>query len=357
MKRKVYNFSPGPALLPADVMEIAQREFLDYKGSGMSILEVSHRSGVFQEVIENAEANLRQLMAIPENYEVLFLQGGASTQFAMVPLNLMKNGKAAFWDTGRWSERAIAEAEKYGNTQVLSSSRDRNYSYVPPLDLDKVSPETDYLHITTNNTIFGTRLSQIPDSKKIPLVADMSSNILSETYQVEDFGLIYAGAQKNIGPAGMTVVIIRKDLIGSAHELCPKMLNYQTHSEKNSLYNTPPTFAIYLTGLVFKWTLDMGGVSALEVQNRKKAQLLYDFIDSSSFYSANISEPDRSWMNICFKTPDGESDLKLVGFAEEKGCMFLKGHRSVGGLRASLYNSMNLEGVEYLVEVLDEFQK
>lgn len=343
--------------MPPPVMEEVQAEFLNYKGSGMSIMEVSHRSGIFEEVIQGAEENLRLLMDIPDDYEVLFLQGGASTQFAMIPLNLMKKGKADFLDTGTWSSRAIQEAQKYGKARVVASSRDAGYTYIPEVKEGDLDPDADYLHITTNNTIFGTRLPKLPGLKDVPLVADMSSNILSEAYRVEDFGLIYAGAQKNIGPAGLTILIIRKDLIGNARDICPKMLNYKTHADKGSLYNTPPTFAIYLTGKVLEWMKNTGGVGAAEVRNRQKADLLYDFLDGSPFYSPNIQPPHRSLMNVCFKTPDKEKDAELVAFAEQKGCVFLKGHRSVGGLRASLYNAMDIDGVKQLIRVLRKFEE
>lgn len=354
---KVHNFSPGPAMMPPEVMQEVQQELLDFQGSGMSIMEVSHRSAIFQGVIDQAMLDLRTLMEIPENYEVLFVQGGASTQFAMVPLNLMQKGRVDFLDTGTWSDRAIQEAQKYGETRIVASSKDKAYTYVPEVEEGKLDPDADYFHITTNNTIFGTRLNQIPGLKTVPLVADMSSNILAERYRVEDFGLIYAGAQKNIGPAGLTIVIIRKDLIGKANPRCPKMLDYQTHAQKGSLYNTPPSFAIYLAGKVFQWMLKEGGVAAAEQRNQEKADSLYEFLDASSFYTSNIQPPHRSLMNVCFKTPDPEIDVRLVSFAESKGCMFLKGHRSVGGLRASLYNAMDIHGVGRLLEVLVEFEK
>ncbi|MEL7191774.1 MAG: 3-phosphoserine/phosphohydroxythreonine transaminase [Bacteroidota bacterium] len=352
---KIYNFSAGPALLPPPVMQQAQAEFLDYKGTGMSLMEVSHRSDIFQDVIDRAKASLIQLMEIPEDYEVLFVQGGASQQFGMIPLNLFRKKKAAYIDTGSWSTKAIAEAERYGSVAVLASSKDQNFTYIPEWEDAQIPQDADYLHITTNNTIFGTRFSRLPHSP-IPLVADMSSNILSERYDVSQFGVIYAGAQKNIGPSGVTIIIIRKDLIGHALAICPKMLNYQTHAEKGSMFNTPPTYAIYMAGLVFDWTLAQGGVAQMEKRNQEKAHLLYDYLDSSPHFQATVSDPHRSRMNICFSLPSKEQDQQFLAFAEKEGLRFLKGHRSVGGMRASLYNPMPIEGVQRLVEVMEAFE-
>ncbi len=354
---KIYNLSPGPAILPEAVMKEAQAEFLNYEDSGMSILEVSHRSQIFDRVIKKAEADFRSLLDIPETYEVLFLQGGASTQFAMVPLNLMQKGKADYLDTGSWSAKAMSEARKYGEVRMVASSAKSNYTYIPETTEKDFDRQADYLHLTPNNTIFGTRISTLPGIDGVARVADMSSCLLSERFDVRDYGLIYAGAQKNMGPAGLTLVMIRKDLIGHAMKICPKMLNYSTHAEKNSLFNTPPTFSIYLSGKVFEWTLKEGGVEELEKRNIDKAQMLYDFLDNSDFYQANIESPHRSRMNVCFHGPDEEKDSRLVAFAEKRGCMFLKGHRSVGGLRASLYNAMPKEGVEQLIQVLEEFAR
>lgn len=355
--KRVYNFSAGPSILPLEVLEKAQKELLSYADSGMSVMELSHRSKLFTEVIEKAEQDLRELMNIPDNYKVLFLQGGATLQFSMVPLNLMQNGKAGFVHTGSWSKKAIQEAEKFGEVEVIASSADRGFNYIPNLDEVEFDPELDYIHITTNNTIEGTAFTDIPDTGNIPLVADMSSNILSEAIDVNKFGIIYAGAQKNIGPAGLTIVIIREDLIGKARADCPIMLDYKTHSESNSLYNTPPTFGIYMASLVFEWLKGLGGIEAMETRNRKKAQLLYDFLDESDFFTTPVDKASRSLMNIPFVTPSKELDAAFIEEAKAAGLETLKGHRSVGGMRASIYNAMPVEGVELLVDVMREFEK
>ncbi|MDX2247221.1 MAG: 3-phosphoserine/phosphohydroxythreonine transaminase [Bacteroidia bacterium] len=355
---KVYNFSAGPAVLPQEVLREAQEEFLDYRGTGMSVMEMSHRESVFIDIMERAEASLRQLMAIPDSYEVLFLQGGTSFQFAMVPLNLFrKSHRADFVRTGTWAEKAIEEASRYGKVQVVASSEDANYTYYPDLNPADFDPEADYFHITTNNTIFGTRISQLPTTGNVPLVADMSSNILSEHYRVEDFGLIYAGAQKNIGPAGLTLAIIRKDLIGHAMPFTPVMLNYHTHASKKSAYNTPPTFAVYMAGRVFDWTIRQGGVAEMERRNIEKSALLYNYLDNSDFYRSPIRKKDRSRMNVPFKLVNESLDKKFIAEAAAAGLSTLQGHRSVGGMRASLYNPMPLEGVEALVDFMDNFRK
>lgn len=355
--KRVYNFSAGPSILPLEVLEKAQKELLSYADSGMSVMELSHRSKLFTEVIEKAEQDLRELMNIPDNYKVLFLQGGATLQFSMVPLNLMQNGKAGFVHTGSWSKKAIQEAEKFGEVEVIASSADRGFNYIPNLDEVEFDPEFDYIHITTNNTIEGTAFTDIPDTGDIPLVADMSSNILSEAIDVSKFGIIYAGAQKNIGPAGLTIVIIRDDLIGKAKADCPIMLDYKIHSESNSLYNTPPTFGIYMASLVFEWLKGLGGIEAMEARNRKKAQLLYDFLDESDFFTTPVDKASRSLMNIPFVTPSKELDAAFIEEAKAAGLETLKGHRSVGGMRASIYNAMPVEGVELLVDVMREFEK
>lgn len=358
MPRQVYNFSAGPAMLPPAVLERAQSELRDYQGSSMSVMEMSHRGKIFGEIIAQTEANLRKLMQIPSDYKVLFLQGGAWTQFSMVPLNLFRRSlKADFLDTGSWSAKAIKEASKYGTARVLASSKDKNYTYIPQWEEVELDPEADYLHITTNNTIYGTLLPSLPENANVPLVADMSSNILSQVYRVEDFGLIYAGAQKNIGPSGLTIVIVREDLLGHALDICPTMLNYETHADKGSMFNTPPTYAIYLAGLVFEWGLAQGGIPALQARNKAKAKLLYDFLDSSDFYHANVAEPDRSLMNITFHLENRDLESELVAQTEQAGLLFLKGHRSVGGLRASIYNAMPLAGVESLIAFLTEFER
>ena len=310
---RVYNFSPGPSMLPLPVLQKAQKEMLNYKNTGMSVMELSHRSKIFTEIIEEAEHLLRELMNIPENYKVLFLQGGASTQFAMVPLNLMsKNKKADYVVTGSFAKKAAAEAKLYGTVNVVASSADRNFSYIPDVDSLKPSADADYFHITTNNTIYGTRYTKLPETGNVPLVADMSSNILSETYDVTKFGLIYAGAQKNIGPAGLTVVIIREDLIGNALDITPTMLNYKTHSDNNSLYNTPTTYSIYMAKLVFEWLKEQGGVAAIEKINIEKAKMLYDCIDNSDLYTGTAEPKDRSIMNVTFTLPSDELTNKFV---------------------------------------------
>ena len=344
-------------MLPLAVLEKAQKEMVNYANSGMSVMEISHRSGLFTEIITQAEQLLRKLMNIPENYKVLFLQGGASQQFAMVPLNLLtKSGKADYINTGSWSKKAIKEAKKYGEISVIASSEDANYSYIPAFDPNMIDPEADYIHITTNNTIEGTAYTEIPDTGGIPLVADMSSNILSVEMDVSKFGLIYAGAQKNIGPAGLTVVIIREDLIGNAKDICPTMLDYKTHSENDSLYNTPPTYGIYMAKLVFEWLDELGGLKEMERINREKARILYDFLEESSMFSSPVQKESRSIMNIPFISPSDELDAEFVKKAKSAGLETLKGHRSVGGMRASIYNGMPIEGVKALVQFMKEFE-
>jgi phosphoserine aminotransferase len=356
--KRVYNFSAGPSMLPLSVLEKAQKEVVNYADSGMSVMELSHRSGLFTDIITNAEQLLRELMNIPANYKVLFVQGGASQQFAMVPLNLLsKNGKADYVNTGSWSKKAIKEAKKFGNIRVIASSEDENYTYIPAFDSSMIDPEADYVHITTNNTIEGTAFQEIPDTGSVPLVADMSSNILSEEIDVSKFGLIYAGAQKNIGPAGLTVVIIREDLIGEAKEICPTMLDYKTHSDNDSLYNTPPTYGIYIAKLVFEWLKELGGMKEMERINREKAKILYDYLDESSMFKSPVRKDSRSIMNIPFVSPSSELDAEFVKKAKSAGFETLKGHRSVGGMRASIYNGMPVEGVTGLVEFMKEFEK
>lgn len=355
--KRVYNFSAGPSMLPLPVLEKAQNEFINYANSGMSVMEMSHRSGLFTAIITEAEALLREIMSIPDHYKVLFVQGGASQQFAMVPLNLLvKSKKADFFHTGSWSKKAINETKKFGEARVIASSEEAHFSYIPTVERSRVNPEADFVHITTNNTIEGTAFSTFPDTGNIPLVADMSSNILSEDMDVSKFGLIYAGAQKNIGPAGLTVVIIREDLIGQAPETCPTMLNYKTFSEAGSLYNTPPTFAIYVAKLVFEWIKEQGGLKEIERMNREKAQILYNYIDESAFFDSPVRKDSRSIMNIPFIIPGRELDSEFVTEAKKAGLETLKGHRSVGGMRASLYNAMPVEGVKALVEFMKEFE-
>jgi len=355
--RMVYNFSAGPSMLPLPVLEKAQKELVDYAGSGMSVMELSHRSSLFTEIIENAERLLRELLAVPAHYKVLFLQGGASQQFSMVPLNLMKKGKAAYIHTGSWSAKAIKEGQKFGEIDVIASSEDKNFTYIPEVESLKLQKSYDYVHITTNNTIEGTAFHTFPETGDIPLVADMSSNIMSEEIDVSKFGVIYAGAQKNIAPAGLTIVIIRDDLIGGAAEDCPVMLDYKTHSGSGSMYNTPPTFAIYMAKLVFEWVRELGGIKEIESMNRKKASLLYDFLDSSVLFSSPVERESRSIMNIPFVTPSEDLNTDFIKAAKEAGLETLKGHRSVGGMRASIYNAMPVAGVEKLVEVMQAFER
>lgn len=354
---RVFNFSAGPATLPEPVLEIAQNELLDFKGTGMSVMEISHRSAAFTEVIEKAEADLRTLMNIPENYKVLFLQGGASSQFAMVPLNLLSsNKKADYINTGQWSKKAIAEGKRYGEIDVVASSDDKVFNYIPEITKDIFNPEADYVHITTNNTIYGTVYPELPDTGNVPIVADMSSNILGQVYDVSKFGVIYAGAQKNVGPAGMAIVIVREDLIGNAMEEAPVMFNYETHAKAGSRYNTPPCFAIYMAGRVFEWLLDLGGVPAMEEVNREKASWLYDFLDDSKIFNSTVEGAFRSIMNVPFILPSDELNAKFIKEATEVGLSTLKGHRTVGGMRASIYNAMPPEGVKKLVQFMKKFE-
>jgi phosphoserine aminotransferase len=353
---RVYNFAGGPATLPEEVLKKAAAEMLDYKGTGMSIMEMSHRSKTYQAVIDDAEAKLRSLMSIPDNYSVLFLQGGASQQFAMIPMNLMTGFKAAdYVHTGNWSKKAMQEATLMGKVNKIASSEDRNFSYIP--ENYTISENIDYVHITTNNTIEGTRYIDFPDTGNIPLVADMSSNILSEQIDVSKFGLIYAGAQKNLGPAGVTIVIIRKDLIGKHSEKTPVIFRYETHAGKGSMYNTPPCYSIYIMGLVFGWLESLGGVTAIEAINIKKADILYNFLDSSDFFTSPVEKKFRSLMNIPFFTPSEELNAKFVAEAQKEGLSTLKGHRLVGGMRASLYNAMPVEGAKKLVDFMKAFEK
>ena len=354
----IYNFSAGPAVLPKEVLKKAADEMLDYKGCGMSVMELSHRGKEFTEIIESAETNLREIMGIPANYKVLFLQGGASLQFAMVPLNLMTNNKKAdYVHTGQWSKKAISEAKKYGSVNVVASSEKDNFTYIPRLDPAAFSKDADYFYIVTNNTIYGTQYREIPRTGDVPIVADMSSDILSAPVDVSKFGLIFAGAQKNIGPAGLTLVIIKEDLAGKAAESVPSLLNYKTHIEGKSLYNTPPCYSIYIAGLVFKWIKDNGGLPAMEKRNREKAKVLYDYIDQSALFSSPVEKSNRSLMNVPFVTGDKGLDDKFIDEASKRGLKTLKGHRTVGGMRASIYNAMPKDGIEALVRVMEEFEK
>ena len=353
--KRVYNFSAGPSMLPLPVLEKAAAELICYQDSGMSVMEMSHRSPVYDKIIKDAEAALRRLMNIPDNYKVLFLQGGASTQFAAVPLNLMKTGKADYVITGQFSKKAYKEAQKYGDVRLVASSEDRNNTYIPRLTRDDFSPDADYVHICFNNTIYGTKWNYIPDTGDVPLVADMSSCIISEPIDVTKFGLIYAGAQKNMAPAGLTVVIVREDLIGNARPTTPAMLDYKLMADNDSMYNTPPCYCIYIAKLVYEWILEMGGLDEMKKYNEKKCAVLYDYLDAQDYYIAAADKDARSMMNVTFVTGDPELDKKFAKEADEIGIKNIKGHRSVGGMRASIYNAMPIEGVEKLVEFMKDF--
>ncbi len=352
---RVFNFAAGPSTLPYEVLQEAQRDFLDYNNSGMSITEMSHRSKTFMAVNDEANALLRELLNIPEDYSVLFVQGGASQQFASVPLNLMTTGVADYIVTGNFASKAQEEAQKYGTANIIASSKDKNYTYIPDVDSLTFSENASYVHVTSNNTIFGTRYTKFPKTKA-PLVADMSSNILSEKINVSDFGLIYAGAQKNIAPAGVTIVIIKNELLGKAMDICPTMLNYQIQAKNDSLYNTPPCFPIYMAMLVFRHLKKLGGIEEIQKINEYKASLLYDFIDNSSFYTNPVNKADRSIMNVPFVTANPELDAKFCKEATENGLVSIKGHRLVGGMRASIYNAMPVEGVKALIEFMKKFE-
>ena len=356
---RVYNFSAGPSMLPEQVLKTAAAEMLDYKGSGQSVMEMSHRSKTYDAIIKEAEALLREVMNIPDNYKVLFLQGGASSQFAMVPLNLMnKNHKADYVITGQWANKAYKEGSRYGEAHVVASSADKTFSYIPKLDPATFTPDADYFHICMNNTIYGTKYHTLPETGNVPLVADISSCALSEPIDVTKFGLLYAGAQKNMAPAGLTVVIIREDLIGNAQDITPTMFNYQTHADNGSMFNTPPCYTIYICKLVLEWIKnEIGGLENMKKINEKKAGMLYGFLDHSKLFRGTVVPEDRSLMNIPFVTGDAELDAKFVKEAEAAGFVNLKGHRSVGGMRASVYNAMPVEGVEKLVAFMKEFEK
>ena len=354
----MYNFSAGPAVLPEEVLKEAAEEMLDYRGSGMSVMEMSHRSKAFETIINEAEADLRELMNIPENYKVLFLQGGASQQFAMIPMNLMKNRSADYIITGQWAKKAAQEAEKYGKVHRVASSADKVFSYIPDCSDLPISDDADYVYICENNTIYGTKYKKLPNTKGKTLVADVSSCFLSEPMDVEKYGVIYGGVQKNIGPAGVVIVIIREDLITEdVLEGTPTMLTYKVHADANSLYNTPPAYGIYICGKVFKWIKSMGGLSAMKEHNEKKAKLLYDFLDNSKLFKGTVEKEDRSLMNVPFVTGDESLDAKFIKEAKEAGLENLKGHRSVGGMRASIYNAMPYEGVEALVTFMKKFEE
>lgn len=354
---RVYNFSAGPSMLPLEVLERAQKEMLDCNGSGQSVMEMSHRSKEYQAIIDEAEALFREILNIPDNYKVMFLQGGASTQFSMVPLNLAsKNKKADYVITGQWAKKAQQEAARYIDANIIASSADKTFTYLPKVDKTMLTPGADYVHITYNNTIYGTHYNTMPDFGDAVVVTDMSSCILSEEVDISKFGLIYAGAQKNMGPAGVTVVIAREDLIGDAMDMTPIMLNYQTHADNGSMYNTPPTYAIYICKLVYEWVKNMGGIPAIHEINVKKAKLLYDFLDSSKMFRGTVVPEDRSLMNVPFVTDSDELNAKFIAEAKARGFVNLKGHRTVGGMRASIYNAMPTEGVEKLVDFMKDFE-
>jgi phosphoserine aminotransferase len=359
MAKRVYNFSAGPGMLPEAVLKKAAEEMLDYQGSGMSVMEMSHRSKVYQSIIDGAEKALRELMGIPANYKVLFLQGGASTQFAMVPLNfLTKSNKADYVNTGEWSSKAIAEAKRYGDIKVLASSEDKAFSYLPELKPSEFRADADYFHITSNNTIFGTSWKSMPDTKGVPLICDMSSDILSKPVDVSKFALIYAGAQKNMGPAGVTVVIIRDDMVERCRPETPTMLKYKTHVDGGSMFNTPPCYAVYIVKLVAEHLLSLGGIPAIHKINEQKAALLYEALEASKMFKCHVpKKEDRSLMNVPFRTESEELDKKFLAEAAKEDLVTLSGHRKTGGMRASIYNAMPVEGVQKLVEFIKKFEK
>ena len=355
---RVYNFSAGPAVLPEEVLKEAQEEMLDYRGCGMSVMEMSHRSKVFQNIIDEAEADLRDLMGLPSNYKVLFLQGGASLQFSMIPMNLMKNGVADYIVTGQWAKKAYAEAQKYGKANKIASSEDKTFSYIPDCSDLPISPDADYVYICENNTIYGTKYKKLPNTKGKTLVADVSSCFLSEPVNVSDYGIIYGGVQKNIGPAGMVISIVRDDLItDNVLPGTPTMMKFKTHADAGSLYNTPNCYCIYMCGKVFKWLKKMGGLEVMKQRNEEKAKLLYDFLDQSKLFKGTVVPEDRSLMNVPFITGNADLDAKFVKESKEAGLENLKGHRTVGGMRASIYNAMPKKGVEALVAFMKKFEE
>ncbi len=355
---RVFNFSAGPAMIAKSVLEKARDELVSYPGKGMSVMEMSHRSSMYVDIFNETKALLQKLMNIPEEYEILFLQGGATLQFSAVPLNLLTgSGKADYVDSGNFAHLAMEEAKRYGTVKMVASSREENYTYVPDADQIQWNADADYAYITTNNTIYGTRYTKIPDTGKVPLVADMSSNILSEPMDVSKFGVIFAGAQKNIGPAGLCIVIVRKDLLGRENPLCPKLMSWAQEVKNDSMLNTPNTYGIYMAKLGFEWLLSLGGVEAIYRQNTEKAALLYDALDQSKLFKAPARKDCRSLMNVTFVTGDADKDAAFVKYASQNGLVNLKGHRNVGGMRASIYNAMPVEGVQKLVEVMKAFEK
>lgn len=355
---RVYNFSAGPAVLPEEVLKEAADEMMDYNGSGMSVMEMSHRSKVYDDIIKTAEKDLRELLGIPDNYKVMFLQGGASTQFAMIPMNLMKNKVADYIITGQWAKKAYKEACIYGKANAIASSEDKTFSYIPDCSDLPISEDADYVYICENNTIYGTKYKKLPNTKGKILVSDVSSCFLSEPMNISDYGVVYGGVQKNIGPAGVVITIMREDLItDDVLPGTPTMLKYKTHADNDSLYNTPPAYGIYICGKVFKWLKKMGGLEVMKERNEEKAKILYDFLDSSKLFKGTVVKEDRSLMNVPFVTGDKELDAKFVAEAKAAGLENLKGHRSVGGMRASIYNAMPKAGVEKLVEFMSDFEK
>ena len=354
---RVYNFSAGPSMLPVEVLERAQKEMVEYGTSGMSVMEMSHRSKDYEAIINDAEALVRELMNVPDNYKVLFLQGGGSSQFAMIPLNIgNKNKKCDIIITGQWAKKAAEEAEKYITVNRIASSADKTFSYIPKVSKEDFSKDADYFYICFNNTIYGTKFNQLPDTGDVPLIADISSMAMSEVIDVKKFGLLFAGAQKNLGPAGVTLVIVREDLIGNAMDITPTMFNYEIHAKNGSMYNTPPTYAIYTLKLVLEWIKEKGGIAAIQKLNEEKAAILYDFLDNSKLFKGTVVPEDRSLMNVPFITGNEELDAKFVKEAKEAGLVNLKGHRTVGGMRASIYNAMPKDGVIALVEFMKKFE-
>lgn len=355
-ENRVYNFSAGPSMLPYEVLKKAQKQMVNYEGSGMSVMEMSHRSKTYDRIIKKTEEDLRSILNIPDNYKVLFLQGGATMQFSMVPLNLLKNGKADYIITGYFAKKAYEEATKYGTIHVAKNCDVDNYSYIPKQEQLELQDDVDYVYLCANNTIYGTEWKYVPDTKGVPIVADMSSNILSKPIDVSKYGVIFAGAQKNMGIAGVTVVIIRDDLLDFTMDKTPVMLQYGLLAEKSSMYNTPPTYAIYMLGLILEWIEEMGGLSAMQKRNEEKAKLLYNYLDTSDFYTIQVRKEDRSLMNVTFRSPSEELDALFVKESIAHGFTNLKGHRAVGGMRASIYNAMPIEGVEALVSFMKEFE-
>lgn len=355
---RVYNFSAGPSMLPESVLNKAAAEMLDYQGSGQSVMEMSHRSKIYKTIIDGAEALMRELMNIPDNYKVLFLQGGASTQFAAIPLNFMnKSGKADYIVTGQWAKKALAEAQKYGDAKAVASSADKTFTYIPKTKREDFRPDADYVYICMNNTIYGTVYHELPDTGDIPLIADISSCFLSEPLDVSKFAMVYGGAQKNVAPAGLTIAIIREDMLGHARDITPTMLNYQIHADNGSMYNTPPCYTIYICKLVLEWIKNLGGLEKMKLRNEAKAKMLYDFLDASKMFRGTVVPEDRSLMNVPFVTDSDELNAKFIKQAEEAGFVNLKGHRTVGGMRASIYNAMPVEGVEKLVAFMKKFEE